>query len=148
MKSIITLSVLLLLVFPFEGMKAQDTEKKLTRKERKAIEAKKEASELIRSKTLANFQDSIAYVFGLNIGENIKAQDSTINAEILYQGLYDALNKKDVKIDAEAGQPLLMKYQAEMQAKQREAAEREGKENMAKNSVRSKKVERRRPSRT
>ena len=53
--------------------------------------------------------DSLAYALGIDIGNNLKQMDSTINVDMLAVGIKDAVNN-DSKMDAESAGAFLREY--------------------------------------
>jgi FKBP-type peptidyl-prolyl cis-trans isomerase FkpA len=79
-----------------------------------------------------------SYVFGQDIGNNMKANDVEIDAELFMQGLKDGLGGKTSKYTEEEKQKIVMDFQNDMRAKQQKAAEKnliDGKAYLEKNKT-------------
>ncbi len=75
--------------------------------------------------------DTISYMLGVDIGNNLKnASLEEINYNIFINGLADAFEKKDLKIDEKEIKPYIQKFFQELQAKQTEIALAKGKTNL------------------
>ena len=80
---------------------------------------------------LSNKADSISYALGADIGNNLKRTEMDINADMIYQGLKDAIeNNGDSKLTDQQAQALLQAFQQEVQ--QAQIKKREEKAKLAK----------------
>jgi len=72
--------------------------------------------------------DKLSYAIGLNVGMSLKAQDFEVDADVIAQGLRDALAGKPALTEEEA-RTAIMPYQQELRAKQQEKAQAASKAN-------------------
>jgi FKBP-type peptidyl-prolyl cis-trans isomerase FklB len=68
-----------------------------------------------------NYQDSLSYVIGINIGTDMKNRSISINPDLLLRGLKEGLNDKKGILPEEEVQRIMMSFQKDMMAKQRES---------------------------
>lgn len=75
--------------------------------------------------------DSISYMLGADIGNNLKnASLEEINYNNFINGIEDAFEKKDLKIEEKEIKPYIQKFFQGLQAKQTEIANAKGKANL------------------
>lgn len=78
---------------------------------------------------LKSTQDSVSYVIGMNIGQNIKAQKVDVTLEALARGIKDVLDSSTTLITDEQADVLMNAFQQRMMAKQEEEAKAAGAKN-------------------
>ncbi|NOQ27519.1 MAG: FKBP-type peptidyl-prolyl cis-trans isomerase [Bacteroidales bacterium] len=77
--------------------------------------------------------DSVSYMIGVDIGNNLNnASLEEINYSNFINGIADAFEKKDLKIDEKEIKPYIQKFFKELQAKQTEISNAKGIENLKK----------------
>jgi FKBP-type peptidyl-prolyl cis-trans isomerase len=79
---------------------------------------------------LESQEDKLSYVFGQNIGKNLKQQEIEVNTDILVQGMQDALADKTPLLTEEEMSEVLMSYQKDRIAKQAEKQKQAGEKNL------------------
>jgi FKBP-type peptidyl-prolyl cis-trans isomerase FklB len=84
--------------------------------------AKPEANEVLK-----NDKDKLSYSFGLNMGNNIKAQSIDVNGDAIFRGIQDGLAGKDPLMSQQEIQAIQDHFRKEMMAK-REAKANEMRE--------------------
>ncbi len=81
--------------------------------------------------TLETREQKLSYVFGQNVGSQLKAQDVPIDTEVFAQGVDDALSGADSKMSDEEIMSLLQSYQKEQMAEREAMMEEAAKKNKA-----------------
>ena len=66
---------------------------------------------------MENFQDTVSYSIGADIGENLKRQNIEINYGVLITGILDAYETEDIKIDQKTRRNAMMKMQQSLREK-------------------------------
>lgn len=66
---------------------------------------------------IATYNDSISYILGHDIGNNLKMNDIQVNPEIFSKGIANGLSGNDSLISQEDTEAIMMKFQQEMMAK-------------------------------
>jgi FKBP-type peptidyl-prolyl cis-trans isomerase len=86
------------------------------------------ATEECHKLVLKTHQDTISYLIGKDIGNNMKINDIAVTPEVMFAGLNDGLNGVDTVFSAEATEQIMMAFQQEMMAKQQKksSADAEG----------------------
>jgi len=84
---------------------------------------------------LTTKQDKISYVFGHNIGKNMKQQGIEVNANSLSQGIQDGLSGGEPKIGIEEMTSLMQDFRQEMNAKKAEQQKQESAKNASEGEV-------------
>lgn len=79
---------------------------------------------------LESQEDKLSYVFGQNIGKNLKQQEIEVNTDILVKGMQDALTDKTPLLNEEEMSEVLMSYQKDRIAKQAEKQKQAGEKNL------------------
>ena len=97
----------------------------------KKSKADKAPTEAPASVILKTHQDSISYMIGRDIGQNMKTNGIQVTAEHMAKGLKDGLAGIDSVMTEEATQKLMATFQAEMMAKQQQTSQAENAESMA-----------------
>ncbi len=78
---------------------------------------------------LKSTQDSVSYVIGMNIGQNMKAQNVDVTIGALARGIQDVLDSNKTLITDEQADVLMGAFQQRMMAKQEEEAKASGDKN-------------------
>jgi FKBP-type peptidyl-prolyl cis-trans isomerase FklB len=79
--------------------------------------------------SLGSVQDQASYSIGVNIGRSLAEEDAEINAELLIQGLRDALAKKKLALTDAEMQKAVTAFSKEAQAKAETKAKELGEKN-------------------
>jgi len=103
-----TLTIFLLAITVLISMDASAQKKKKQTKE-----DNKSENVLI----LQNKLDSISYIIGHDIGNNLKTNEITVNLDIFYAGVNNGYSGNDTLISAKATESLMVEFQKEMVAK-------------------------------
>jgi len=74
---------------------------------------------------LETHQDTISYLIGRDIGRNMKTNEITVSADIMYAGLKDGLNGIDSLFTPEQTEQCMMEFQQEIMAKQQQKSAQE-----------------------
>ena len=74
-------------------------------------------------------QDKLSYTIGVDIGENLQAQSMAINADLLAQGIKDAVGDKPLKLSKEQMQKTLEDFQKQLMEKQKQVLKEQGDKN-------------------
>jgi len=82
--------------------------------------------------TLANKIDTISYIIGADVSENLATNGIEINPDIFMQGFMDKIKDADTIFTQEAIQEILMEFQKELQTKQQDKMDNESLENKLK----------------
>ncbi len=72
----------------------------------------------VKPKELKSLEDSVAYVFGMNLGKSLKQEDFDINLDILLRAFSDSYNNKELLFTEETVNEVMNKFQAMIQEKQ------------------------------
>lgn len=75
--------------------------------------------------------DRASYVIGFNLGQSLKTNNVTANADLLIQGFRDALAGKDAVLTPEEMQAAMTSLQQQVQQQQQEKSKAEGAKNQA-----------------
>lgn len=75
--------------------------------------------------------DRASYVIGFNLGQSLKTNNVTANADLLIQGFRDALAGKDAVLTPEEMQAAMTSLQQQVQQQQQEKSKAEGAKNKA-----------------
>jgi len=92
-------------------------------KTQKESTSKQETSEFV------NFQDSISYVIGSDIGKNFKNGGVELNLDVLMKGITDGLAGNDTLFSSDEIQKMIQKFQKDMQEAQAKKAAEESAKN-------------------
>ncbi|MFA6949466.1 MAG: FKBP-type peptidyl-prolyl cis-trans isomerase [Lentimicrobiaceae bacterium] len=103
-----TLTIFLLAITILISMDASAQKKKKQTKE----DNKSENVLILQSKL-----DSISYIIGHDIGNNLKTNEITVNLDIFYAGVNNGYSGNDTLISAKATESLMVEFQKEMVAK-------------------------------
>lgn len=103
-----TLTIFLLAITILISMDASAQKKKKQTKE----DNKSENVLILQSKL-----DSISYIIGHDIGNNLKTNEITVNLDIFYAGVNNGYSGNDTLINAKATESLMVEFQKEMVAK-------------------------------
>lgn len=76
------------------------------------------ANENCQALILKTHQDTISYLIGRDIGNNMKTNDIAVTPEIMFAGLKDGINGIDSVFSAEQTEQIMMVFQQDMMAKQ------------------------------
>lgn len=82
-------------------------------KKKKVSKSAKEETTLI----LANHLDSISYIIGHDIGNNLKTNEIEVNADVFFAAIKNGIAGNDSLISQEKTSELMMKFQQDMMAK-------------------------------
>lgn len=85
-----------------------------------AQKKKKQTKEDNKSENVLILQsklDSISYIIGHDIGNNLKTNEITVNLDIFYAGVNNGYSGNDTLISAKATESLMVEFQKEMVAK-------------------------------
>ena len=74
---------------------------------------------------LKTHQDTISYLIGRDIGNNMKTNDITVTPEIMFAGLKDGINGIDSVFKPELTEQIMMTFQQEMMARQQKKTSEE-----------------------
>jgi len=118
MKNII-LAIILLLFSSEEGLFAQKSNKKRTKKDTKPV------------LVLTNFSDTISYMIGTDIARSLKQNNLQVNQEILFQGIRDGMNGKDTLFTKEQFNTYMQRLQKELRKRMEEEQAKEADRNKA-----------------
>ena len=112
MRNLLFLAVLAFTFLLVTPLHAQDApEKKLTKKEKKALKAIQEARDLLHVNELKTFEDSASYAVGINIGKNLQGQKMQINTDIMAQAIKDVYEEQDSVLSEQEVIAVLTKLQ-------------------------------------
>jgi len=104
--ALVMLAFLFNVVTPVEAQKSQKKNDK---------DGKNEAA--ATALVLKTYQDTISYIIGRDIGNNMKTNDISITPEIMLAGMKDGINGIDSVFSPEATDQIMMMFQQEMMAK-------------------------------
>jgi FKBP-type peptidyl-prolyl cis-trans isomerase len=120
-----TLTVAILAVALIISMDASAQKKK------KDSKAAKNENELI----LKTHNDTISYIIGRDIGNNLKTNDIEVNTDIFTAGLKDGIGGNDSLISEEETTRMMMQFQQEMMAKKEQKTSTEASAEKAKGAA-------------
>jgi len=104
-------SLLLIILFiAGNSVMAQKSQKKKD-KDDKAVEN-------CHALIMKTHQDTISYLIGRDIGNNMKTNEITVTPEIMFAGLKDGINGIDSVFSTEQTEQIMMAFQQDMMAKQ------------------------------
>jgi len=103
---------LLVSVFMFNGITSADAQNN-----RKKGDKDSKNSPETQALVLKTHQDTISYIIGRDIGNNMKTNDISITPEIMLAGMKDGISGIDTVFSPEATDQIMMMFQQEMMAK-------------------------------
>jgi FKBP-type peptidyl-prolyl cis-trans isomerase len=105
------------IILAINSVMAQKSQKKKDKNEKPV-----ENSQVLILKT---HQDTISYLIGRDIGNNMRTNDITVTPEIMFAGLKDGINGIDSVFKPELTEQIMMTFQQEMMAKQQKKSSEE-----------------------
>lgn len=89
------------------------------------------------AQALTNKVDSLSYIFGMNLAENIKRQGIyEVDHALLAKGVADAMANRETLVDKKSAETFLTDFMAEHRNKQSKAVKTEGEQFLAENAKR------------
>lgn len=113
---------ILMIFFTYEAMAQKKNKDKKSNTKEQSVE-------------MATYNDSISYILGHDIGNNLKMNDIQVNPEIFSKGVVNGLSGNDSLISQEETEAIMMKFQQEMMAKREKQNSEELLENKAEGSA-------------
>lgn len=80
---------------------------------------------------LETFTDKVSYVLGTDIGSSIRETKTEMNLEVLYRGLEDSLNERELKLTTEQIAAVKKEFSQKLQQEYTARIEEAGRKNLA-----------------
>jgi FKBP-type peptidyl-prolyl cis-trans isomerase FklB len=80
---------------------------------------------------LKTFTDKVSYVLGTDIGASIRETKTEINLDVLYSGIEDSLNERELKLNPEQTAALKLEFAQKLQQEYAARTEEAGRKNLA-----------------
>ncbi len=84
-----------------------------------------------RKVELETFNDKISYVLGIDIGSSLRQTGTEINLDIMYKGIEDSLNERELMLGQEETESLKQEFSLKLQQDYEKRIKESGEKNLA-----------------